>query len=330
MQAHADFEFSLFHGWGWSGDLPAAALPGYSRLSPWLRNLPGAYRARRWLEQRRFDSGRPPVDLYHEPSLWPLDFDGPMLMTLHDLTHLHYPATQPAARLREIERRLARGMEKARLILTDSQAIADEAQAYFGLPRERFVVAPLGHAARFRPRDRESLREPLRAHGLVPRGYFLCVGTLEPRKNLSLALRAHGRLPAAVRQRFPLMIVGMPGWESRSLDDELRQALASGTVRLLGYLPDERVAELMSGARALVFPRSTKASACLCWKPWPAARRYCSRDSPQCRRWPARRAAILTRMMPMGYLDMLVRMTEDTVYWECCREAGLRRAEQFS
>ncbi|MDG0899499.1 glycosyltransferase family 1 protein, partial [Pseudomonas sp. L01] len=29
LQAHADFEFSLFHGWGWSGDLPAAALPGY-------------------------------------------------------------------------------------------------------------------------------------------------------------------------------------------------------------------------------------------------------------------------------------------------------------
>ncbi|QFZ61862.1 glycosyltransferase family 4 protein [Pseudomonas aeruginosa PA99] len=330
LQAHADFEFSLFHGWGWSGDLPAAALPGYSRLSPWLRNLPGAYRARRWLEQRRFDSGRPPVDLYHEPSLWPLDFDGPMLMTLHDLTHLHYPATQPAARLREIERRLARGMEKARLILTDSQAIADEAQAYFGLPRERFVVAPLGHAARFRPRDRESLREPLRAHGLVPRGYFLCVGTLEPRKNLSLALRAHGQLPAAVRQRFPLMIVGMPGWESRSLDDELRQALASGTVRLLGYLPDERVAELMSGARALVFPSI-----------------YEGFGLPVLEAMASGTPVLLTRLSAMpevageagsyidpddanGLSDMLVRMTEDTVYWECCREAGLRRAEQFS
>ncbi|AEO78047.1 TPA: glycosyltransferase family 4 protein [Pseudomonas aeruginosa] len=330
LQAHADLEFSLFHGWGWSGDLPAAALPGYSRLSPWLRNLPGAYRARRWLEQRRFDSGRPPVDLYHEPSLWPLDFDGPMLMTLHDLTHLHYPATQPAARLREIERRLARGMEKARLILTDSQAIADEAQAYFGLPRERFVVAPLGHAARFRPRDRESLREPLRAHGLVPRGYFLCVGTLEPRKNLSLALRAHGQLPAAVRQRFPLMIVGMPGWESRSLDDELRQALASGTVRLLGYLPDERVAELMSGARALVFPSI-----------------YEGFGLPVLEAMASGTPVLLTRLSAMpevageagsyidpddanGLSDMLVRMTEDTVYWECCREAGLRRAEQFS
>lgn len=213
---------------------------------------------------------------------------------------------------------------------TDSQAIADEAQAYFGLPRERFVVAPLGHAARFRPRDRESLREPLRAHGLVPRGYFLCVGTLEPRKNLSLALRAHGQLPAAVRQRFPLMIVGMPGWESRSLDDELRQALASGTVRLLGYLPDERVAELMSGARALVFPSI-----------------YEGFGLPVLEAMASGTPVLLTRLSAMpevageagsyidpddanGLSDMLVRMTEDTVYWECCREAGLRRAEQFS
>lgn len=199
-----------------------------------------------------------------------------------------------------------------------------------GLPRERFVVAPLGHAARFRPRDRESLREPLRAHGLVPRGYFLCVGTLEPRKNLSLALRAHGQLPAAVRQRFPLMIVGMPGWESRSLDDELRQALASGTVRLLGYLPDERVAELMSGARALVFPSI-----------------YEGFGLPVLEAMASGTPVLLTRLSAMpevageagsyidpddanGLSDMLVRMTEDTVYWECCREAGLRRAEQFS
>lgn len=170
----------------------------------------------------------------------------------------------------------------------------------------------------------------MRAHGLVPRGYFLCVGTLEPRKNLSLALRAHGQLPAAVRQRFPLMIVGMPGWESRSLDYELRQALASGTVRLLCYLPDERVAELMSGARALVFPSI-----------------YEGFGLPVLEAMASGTPVLLTRLSAMpevageagsyidpddanGLSDMLVRMTEDTVYWECCREAGLRRAEQFS
>ncbi|MGV8546477.1 glycosyltransferase family 4 protein, partial [Pseudomonas aeruginosa] len=80
------------------------------------------------------------------PSLRPQAFDGPMLISLHDLTHVQYPAAPPGARLRGIELRVARGMEEAPLTLTDSQPIADGAQAYLGLPRERGEVAPLGHA----------------------------------------------------------------------------------------------------------------------------------------------------------------------------------------
>lgn len=102
LRAETDIDLALFHGWGWSSALPDAAMPGYSRLTPLLRQIPGAYQARRWLEQKRFDQGRAQhIDLYHEPSLWPLAFDGPTVITLHDLTHLHFPQTQPAARLRK-------------------------------------------------------------------------------------------------------------------------------------------------------------------------------------------------------------------------------------
>ncbi|MFP3570390.1 glycosyltransferase, partial [Paraburkholderia sp. SIMBA_030] len=90
------------------------------------------------------------------------------------------------------------------------------------------------------------------AHGVVAREYFLCVGTLEPRKNLTLALRAHALLPEAVRQRFPLLIVGMAGWQHEQFSEELRTALATGDVCLLGYLPDEDLAQLLAGARALI------------------------------------------------------------------------------
>ena len=233
-----DVELSLFHGWGWSPMLPAAALPGYSRITPVLRQIPGAYQARRWLEQRRFDKGRPQtVDLYHEPSLWPLAFRGPTIVTLHDLTHVHYPATQPAARLKEIERRLEQGVKQASLILTDSQFIADEAQAYFGLGPERFIVAPLGTAPRFHPRADDELLSVLLNHGVEPRGYFLCVGTLEPRKNLLQALRAHALLPESMRQRFPLLIVGMAGWQQAQFSDELRQALAMAAHHIDAQVP---------------------------------------------------------------------------------------------
>ncbi|VVN98043.1 glycosyltransferase family 4 protein [Pseudomonas fluorescens] len=326
-----DLELSLFHGWGWSSTLPAAAMPGYSRLTPWLRRAPGAYQARRWLEQRRFDQGRSQaIDLYHEPSLWPLAFKGPTIITLHDLTHLHYPSTQPPARLKEIERRLAQGLQQARLILTDSQFVADEARQYFGLAAERFVVAPLGVAPRFHPRSLDTLQEVLKPHGVQAQAYFLCVGTLEPRKNLVLALRAHGQLPERVRQRYPLLIVGMNGWERRQFSDELQKALACGHVRLLGYLPDEQVAQLVAGARALVFPSI-----------------YEGFGLPVLEAMASGTPVILTRRSAMpevagdagnyiepddvdGLREAMSRLIDDQTHWLHCQEAGLLRARLFS
>jgi glycosyltransferase involved in cell wall biosynthesis len=138
-------------------------------------------------------------------------------------------------------------------------------------------VAPLGVAERFHPREPSAIDAVFKAHAVTAREYFLCVGTLEPRKNLGLALRAHALLPEPVRQRFPLLIVGMAGWERDQFSEPLRQALASGHVCLLGYLPDEQVAQLLAGARALIFPSLYEGLACRCWRPWPAAHRWCSR-----------------------------------------------------
>lgn len=252
------------------------------------------------------------------------------MITLHDLTHLHYPETQPPARLQEIERRLATGVRQAQVILTDSQAIADEAQSCFGLPAERFVVAPLGVAERFHPRDAHTIDPVLKAHAVTAREYFLCVGTLEPRKNLRLALRAHALLPEAVRQRFPLLIVGMAGWQREQFSAELRQALASGHVCLLGYLPDEHLAQLLAGARALIFPSL-----------------YEGFGLPVLEAMASGTPVLLTRASAMpevagdagnyiepdnadGLRDALIRLLDDQVHWQACREAGLQQARLFS
>jgi alpha-1,3-rhamnosyl/mannosyltransferase len=331
LASEPDVELALFHGWGWSSVLPEAAMPGYSRLTPLLRQIPGAYQARRWLEQKRFDQGRAQeIDLYHEPSLWPLSFDGPTVITLHDLTHLHYPDTQPPARLREIERRLADGVRQASLILTDSQYIADEAQAHFGLPAERFVVAPLGVAARFHPRSPEDIDTVLKAHGVEAREYFLCVGTLEPRKNLTLALRAHARLPESVRQHFPLLIVGMAGWQREQFSEELHQSLACGHVCLLGYLPDEHVAQLLAGARALIFPSLYEGfglpvlEAMACGTPVILTRRSAMPEVAETA------GNYIEPDDPDGLRDAMSRLIDDQAHWQACSDAGLRQARLFT
>jgi alpha-1,3-rhamnosyl/mannosyltransferase len=139
-------------------------------------------------------------------------------------------------------------------VLTDSEFVAAEVRRHFALPDERVLVAPLGYAPRFRPRKDPELATTLALFGLSAGQYLICVGTLEPRKNLQLALRAHALVPAALRARLPLVIVGMPGWRCEGLDETLDAAVNAGSVKVLGYQSDEVLAELLAGAKALLFP----------------------------------------------------------------------------
>lgn len=326
-----ELELALFNGWNWQSELPGAALPGYSRASGLIKRwVPNAYALRRLIEQQRFSRGCAGIDLYHDPSLWPFEFDGPMVMTLHDLTHVHFPETQPKDRLVEIERHAARSVERAQRILVDSDFIGAEVCRYYGVAAERVTVAPLGCAARFHPRSAEQLVAPLQALGLQAGEYLLCVGTVEPRKNLQLALRAYEQLPAAVRSRYPLVIVGMPGWRTEQLAAPLQRAIANGQVRLLGYQSDHTVAELLSGARLLVFPSL-----------------YEGFGLPVLEAMASGTPVLLTRSSALPevageagtYIDAqdeqvcaaaMQRLIDDQVYWQQQRDAGLLRAQAFS
>ncbi|MCO5786558.1 glycosyltransferase family 1 protein [Pseudomonas sp. G11-1] len=257
LQKSPELELALFDGLRWRDDFPAAPQPGYGKLSQAVKAiLPNAYRVRRQLMQRRFDSGakrlRPQV--YHQPSLWPLRFDGPTVMTLHDLTHVHYPETQPSDRLRAIEHYLPTALQQASRILVDSQFIADEVTLHYGVPRSKLQIAPLGVAPRFHPRSEEQLRIRLAAHQLQMHSYYLCLGTLEPRKNLDLAIAAYLTLPDRIRHRMPLLIIGARGWRQEQLTKIPHRAQAHGQIRLLGYEDENCVAELLAGAHALLFP----------------------------------------------------------------------------
>lgn len=332
LEADPSLELEFFHGWGWSRQLPPAALPGYSRWATWAKQVPGAYRIRRLLEQRRFDQGlrHTAVDLYHEPSLWPLDFRGPMLMTLHDLTHVHYPQTQPADRLAEIARRVEPAMERARVILTDSQFVADELQRHYGVARERLKVAPLGYAPRFHPRPLTVLGGVTAALGVTPGSYLLCVGTLEPRKNLVLALRAYALLPDAVRRCYPLLIAGMAGWRRDDFAAELQAALAGGQVRLLGYLDDERLAELLSGARMLLFPSLYEGFGLPVLEAMASGVPVLLSPSSALPEVAGDAGTYVEAGDPEGWSRAILRLIEDQAEWQACRVAGLRQAQGFS
>jgi alpha-1,3-rhamnosyl/mannosyltransferase len=145
-------------------------------------------------------------------------------------------------------------LERADHILTDAAYVRDEIIREFGVSPAKITSVPLGARSIFRPRSAVECAAELEQRGLRYGEYVLCVGTLEPRKNLELVIRAYAAMPSAFRQRRTLVIVGMRGWLTSNLESVMQPLVASGELRPLGYTSDEALAALYAGAMCLVYP----------------------------------------------------------------------------
>jgi alpha-1,3-rhamnosyl/mannosyltransferase len=249
-----DIEF--FYGAFWDKQLRASPSNMAAAL-PWLRrHLPYSYELRRGFQNFRFGrhARRQKFDVYHEPNILPLRFDGPTVVTVHDLSWIRYPEAHPLERVKAMNRYFEPGLKQACAIITDSLFVKQELMDVFGVSPERIAPIALGVEPLFVPLAPEQTRAVLERRNLSHGQYFLAVGTLEPRKNLALALRAYQRLPAKVRQRLPLVLIGMKGWHTSALEQQMRSLEQAGEVRQLGYVPRPELAMLMAGALALVYP----------------------------------------------------------------------------
>ncbi len=98
---------------------------------------------------------------------------------------------------------------------------------------------------------------PAAAPELSDRPYFLCLGTIEPRKNHLLLLHLWRHLAETLpAEKVPrLVVVGRRGWENEQIVDMLERCPGLvGHVDELGGCPDARLSALVQGARALVMP----------------------------------------------------------------------------
>lgn len=257
LQRLGKVELNLFYGLNWSSDVRDTPVAGVDSLKVWVKRMvPKPYAVMRLVQQQRFNAGVRGLhsDLYHEPSFLPFRFDGPTVITVHDLSPLHYPETHPRARVREVEERLPQAVQSASAIITDSQFIKNELNQTLNLIADNVIVTPLGVGTSYRPRSAAETASVLATYGLVHGSYIFAVGTLEPRKNLLQAINAHAGLPEAVRRSMPLVIAGMRGWLSGDLEARIRKYEERGEVRWLGYVPAQTLPVLYSGARMLVYP----------------------------------------------------------------------------
>ena len=195
------------------------------------------------------------IDVYHATDYWIPKLDQvSVVATLHDAIPLSHPewATPKHRALKNI---LIRGAARwADSVITVSKAMVPAIVEQFRVPLERITVIPNGLDDEWFVRLSLGARQAILArHGLAP-GFFLTVGTLQPRKNLSRVLVAHRSLPLNTRRERPLVIVGRMGWGMDEVLRAIRIGQASGDVFWLDYVGDADLRAIFQSAHALVFP----------------------------------------------------------------------------
>ncbi len=192
-------------------------------------------------------------DVYHEPNFIPMPSDRPTVVTLHDLSVLLHPEWHPADRVAHFDRHFHQGLSRSLHFLAISEYGRQEVIRTLGLAPERVTRTYMGIRPGLCPLPAAEVRAALKKLGLPPR-YLLYLGTIEPRKNVLRLLRVYCALPAALRERWPLLLVGGWGWNTGDVADYLHGEARHRGVMHLGYVAEEHVAALYNGARALVYP----------------------------------------------------------------------------
>lgn len=257
LQTIANLDLNFFYATNWSNTLREAPLANIVRYkSVFKKFIPKPYQVMRSIKQFTFSKGvrARAIDLYHEPNFLSFTFNGPTVLTVHDLSWIRFPETHPKDRIAAMDRYFEPSLRRANFILTDSEFVKSELIEVFGLPPTLIKAIPLGVEPLFHPRTSADTKAVLNQHQLQHGEYFLSVATLEPRKNLSLTINAFMKLSPKLRKRFPLVLIGMHGWHTSALDKQIAPLLKTGEIRQLGYVTRQDLATLIAGALTLVFP----------------------------------------------------------------------------
>jgi glycosyltransferase involved in cell wall biosynthesis len=200
------------------------------------------------------------LDAFLFPSIytWFPALRAPTVVGVHDLIADDFPElTLPSRRARAFWRLKQKGaVRMAARVFTVSEASRAALAGRLGVPREQIAVVPEAPDPVFSPRQPTRAAPELEALGLEPgEPYLLYAGGISPHKDVETLLAAFAGLRRAPR----LVVAG-------ALDDDpylsaaasVRRTIAAlgieGSVLLTGFVSDEALACLYSGASAVVLP----------------------------------------------------------------------------
>lgn len=180
----------------------------------------------------------------------------PSVATIMDIIPLLNSDWVSPSKLRGVKNYLfSSAIKKSDRIITVSNSSKNDLINYLGISEEMIDVVPLGVDKRFFANIAdEEIHRVLKYYSLEKGKFFLNIGTLQPRKNISAIIKAHKLLPDKIRREYPLIIVGKYGWMAEDIVEAMRDLQAQGCGRWLSHIPDKDLIILLKSATAMLYP----------------------------------------------------------------------------
>jgi glycosyltransferase involved in cell wall biosynthesis len=193
------------------------------------------------------------IDLLHVPYFnVPILYRGPFVLTVHDLTILHFDTGKASThpwifyKLRRLGYRIIVrwGIMHAKHLIAVSQATKREIMDHFPVSQEKISVTYEGVDARLTIGDQRITKKRL-----IADPYYIYVGNAYPHKNLETLLMAFQRTKG-----HKLVLVGKDDFFYKRLRNKVEEMNLGKSIIFFGPADDRQLTNLYTHAKAFVFP----------------------------------------------------------------------------
>lgn len=176
------------------------------------------------------------------------------VLTIHDLSLLLHPETHERRSVARAKRRLPVMAKAANAIVVPTEAIRREVCERLRVSEQKVFVVPEAAREFFQPVEFGETKATRERLGIGDE-FILTVGTIEPRKNIPVLVKAFERLiERESKTQLQLVIAGGDGWLSGPSFEAIKSSPAAAQIVLTGYLDDAALRDLYSSCRVFVYP----------------------------------------------------------------------------
>ena len=171
---------------------------------------------------------------------------------IHDLNFEHYPQDLPLLERWYYRTFFPKFAHKATRIATVSEFSKSDITKCYHIDAEKIDVVYNGANENFKPIS-ELEKKQVRTKFAQGCEYFICVGSVHPRKNMTNLFKAYELFKSGKRSHVKLLVVGQKKWWTKEMHHSLNQMMHKSEVLFTGRVDSKDLSGLMGSALALTY-----------------------------------------------------------------------------